>query len=49
MVIQLEATANRGRVACSGAIEEPAIRDAMSTTPEQSSASGKMKNGCRSD
>ena len=32
MVIQLEATANRGRVACSGAIEEPAIRDAIVRT-----------------
>ncbi len=29
MVIQLEATASRGRVACSGVIEEPAIRDAI--------------------
>ncbi len=28
-VIQLEATANRGRVACAGAIEEPAVRDAI--------------------
>ena len=32
MVIQLEATANRGRVACSGAIEEPAVRDAIVRT-----------------
>ena len=32
MVIQLEATANRGRVACSGAIEEPAVRDAIERT-----------------
>ena len=32
MVIQLEATANRGCVACSGAIEEPAIRDAIVRT-----------------
>ena len=28
-VILLEATANRGRVACVGAIEEPAVRDAI--------------------
>ena len=32
MVIQLEASANRGRVACSGAIEEPAVRDAIVRT-----------------
>ena len=32
MVIQLEATANRGRVACSGAIEKLAIRDAIVRT-----------------
>ena len=32
MVIQLEATANHGRVACSGAIEEPAVRDAIVRT-----------------
>ena len=32
MVIQLEATANRGRVACSGAIEEPDVRDAIVRT-----------------
>ena len=32
MVIQLEATANRGRVGCSGAIEDPAIRDAIVRT-----------------
>ena len=32
MVIQLEATANRGRVACSGAIEERAVRDAIVRT-----------------
>ena len=31
-VIQLEATANRGRVACAGAIEEPAVRDAIVRT-----------------
>ena len=31
-VIQLEATANRGRVACVGAIEEPAVRDAIVRT-----------------
>lgn len=31
-VIQLEATANQGRVACSGAIEEPAVRDAIVRT-----------------
>ena len=31
-VIQLEATADRGHVACSGAIEEPAIRDAIVQT-----------------
>ena len=31
-VIQLEATANRGRVAQSGAIEEPAVRDAIVRT-----------------
>ena len=32
MVIQLEATANRGRVAIAGAIEEPAVRDAIVRT-----------------
>ena len=32
MVIQLEATANRGRVACAGAIEEPVVRDAIVRT-----------------
>ena len=32
MVIQLEATANRGRVAVAGAIEEPAVRDAIVRT-----------------
>ena len=32
MVIQLEATANRSRVACAGAIEEPAVRDAIVRT-----------------
>ena len=32
MVIQLEATAKRGQVACSGAIEEPAVRDAIVRT-----------------
>ena len=32
MVIQLEATARRGRVACAGAIEEPAVRDAIVRT-----------------
>ena len=32
MVIRLEATASRGRVACAGAIEEPAIRDAIVRT-----------------
>lgn len=31
-VIQLEATANRGRVACVGAIEEPSVRDAIVRT-----------------
>ena len=31
-VIQLEATANRGRVSCAGAIEEPAVRDAIVRT-----------------
>ena len=31
-VIQLEATANRGRVGCAGAIEEPAVRDAIVRT-----------------
>ena len=31
-VIQLEATADRGYVACSGAIEEPAVRDAIVQT-----------------
>ena len=31
-VIQLEATADRGRIGCSGAIEEPAIRDAIVRT-----------------
>ena len=32
MVIQLEATANRGGIACSGAIEESAVRDAIVRT-----------------
>ena len=32
MVIQLDATAHRGRVACAGAIEEPAMRDAIVRT-----------------
>ena len=32
MVIQLEATANHGRVACSGAIEEPVVRNAIVRT-----------------
>ena len=32
MVIQLDATARRGRVACAGAIEEPAVRDAIVRT-----------------
>ena len=32
MVIQLEATANKGRVACAGAIEEPAVREAIVRT-----------------
>ena len=31
-VIQLEATADRGRVSCSGAIEDPAVRDAIVRT-----------------
>ena len=31
-VIQLEATANRGHVACAGAIEEPVVRDAIVRT-----------------
>ena len=31
-VIQLEATADRGRVVCSGAIEDPAVRDAIVRT-----------------
>lgn len=31
-VIQLDATARRGRVACAGAIEEPAVRDAIVRT-----------------
>ena len=32
MVIQLDATAHRGRVACAGAIEDPAMRDAIVRT-----------------
>ena len=32
MVIQLEATAKHGHLACSGAIEEPAVRDAIVRT-----------------
>ena len=32
MVIQLEATADRGRVACAGAIDDPAVRDAIVRT-----------------
>ena len=31
-VIQLEATATHGHIACSGAIEEPAVRDAIVQT-----------------
>ena len=31
-VIQLDATANRGRIACAGAIEQPAVRDAIVRT-----------------
>ena len=31
-VIQLEATSTQGRVACSGAIEDPAVRDAIVRT-----------------
>ena len=31
-MIQLEATANKGRVACAGAIEEPAVRDTIVRT-----------------
>jgi DNA repair exonuclease SbcCD ATPase subunit len=32
LVIQLEATAHQGRVACAGAIEDPAVRDAIVRT-----------------
>lgn len=32
MVIQLEATADKGRVACAGAIDDPAVRDAIVET-----------------
>ena len=32
MVIQLEATADKGRVACAGAIDDPAVRDAIVQT-----------------
>ena len=32
LVIQLDATARQGRVACAGAIEEPAVRDAIVRT-----------------
>ena len=32
MVIQLEATANKGRVACAGAIDDPVVRDAIVQT-----------------
>ena len=32
MVIQLEAGADRGRIACAGAIEDPVIRDAIVRT-----------------
>ena len=32
MVIQLEATADRGKVACAGAIDDPAVRDAIVET-----------------
>ncbi len=32
MVIQLEATAEHGRIACSGAIDDPAVRDAIVQT-----------------
>ena len=32
MVIQLEATADNGRVACAGAIDDPAVRDAIVQT-----------------
>ena len=32
LVVQFEATASRGRVACPGSIEEPAVRDAIDRT-----------------
>lgn len=32
LVIQLEATAHQGRVACAGAIEEPTVREAIVRT-----------------
>ncbi len=32
MVIQLEATSDRGRIACAGAIDDPAVRDAIVET-----------------
>ena len=42
-VIHLEATANRGRVASSGAIEEPAIRDAIVRTVDGGEEAFRMR------
>ena len=42
-VIQLEASANRGRVASSGAIEEPAIRDAIVRTVDGGEEAFRMR------
>ena len=42
-VVHLEATANRGRVANSGAIEEPAIRDAIVRTVDGGEEAFRMR------
>ena len=42
-VIHLEATANRGRVAHSGAIEEPAVRDAIISTVDGGEEAFRMR------
>lgn len=43
MVIQLDATAHRGRVACAGAIEEPAVRDAIVRTVDGGTESFRLR------
>lgn len=43
MVIQLDATARQGRVACAGAIEEPAVRDAIVRTVDGGTESFRLR------